>query len=362
MRLSPASMLVFLISFSVALGAQGDICNTACETCVATEDANACCGIKDSHCARCAEGYRWWPCGNDYIDKCLCVGREPSSPEAEEAVDEMTETTATPSSLFGESSSSGDLVVEESEAAQVADPSFSSSTTEENDEGGEEESLTLSESIAMQAQEQQLQEPATPTSTSTLGGVCSVSCETCVAAEDANFCCGIDDDACAKCSNGYEYWPCGSDFIDKCICVGESSNDVIDALPVPPQELPAASGSTAQADTTSYQVGNVGSCGIEISQELLDGPHPPAACKTCACGACYRVTLNGRSQKVQVVDQTGTTTFEIAGKGPPGPTTGSDAWGDLCPRCSNLNTCVDDGPFNGAYCSKQPVTYERVPC
>jgi len=133
---------------------------------------------------------------------------------------------------------------------------------------------------------------------------------------------------------------------------------------------------TAQADTTSYQVGNFGQCfgGTKITKELLDGPAPPAACKTCECGKCYEVcTKLDLCQIVTVVDNTGTATFEIAGKGPPGPTTGSKAWGNICPKCNSANVCVLDsdadpvavGPVAdvpGAYCSQQPVTQREVPC
>lgn len=140
--------------------------------------------------------------------------------------------------------------------------------------------------------------------------------------------------------------------------VGESAGDAV-----------CAPGScTAQADTTSYQVGNVGQCGTVITQELLDGPHPPAACQTCECGKCYEVCTDLDCQIVVVVDLTGTATFEIAGTGPPppGPPTGSPAWGKLCPKCNSENTCVaEDGldpRFPGAYCSAQKVTQREVPC
>jgi hypothetical protein len=70
---------------------------------------------------------------------------------------------------------------------------------------------------------------------------------------------------------------------------------------------------TAQADTTSYQVGANGSCQNTntITAADLSGPNPPAACATCTCGACYEITLTGgdgiaRTQKVKVVDLTGT--------------------------------------------------------
>lgn len=129
---------------------------------------------------------------------------------------------------------------------------------------------------------------------------------------------------------------------------------------------------TAQADVLSYQVGNNGQCfgGFLITQQLLDGPAPPAACKTCECGKCYEVCTNLGCQTVTVVDNTGTATFEIAAFGPPpkpppggeSSPTGSKAWSNICPKCDNSNVCVSEGPFNGAYCSQQPVTQKEVPC
>ena len=72
--------------------------------------------------------------------------------------------------------------------------------------------------------------------------------------------------------------------------------------------------------------------------------------------------MNGNSQIVMVVDQTGTATFEVAGRGPPGASTGSAAWSNLCPKCGNDNMCAATGPFNGSFCNAQPITYEKVNC
>ncbi|GMI20010.1 hypothetical protein TeGR_g9917 [Tetraparma gracilis] len=119
------------------------------------------------------------------------------------------------------------------------------------------------------------------------------------------------------------------------------------STPTPTPNDDAIAG-TAQADTTSYQ-----------------------------CGACYEITLTSgtsgkyitRKQKVKVVDLTGTATFEVAGFGPPGlpPPKGSYAWSTLCPFCSDTapnycNVAEEPNFFNGAYCSKIPITYKEVDC
>ena len=356
-------------------------CTTSCETCVAKEDAEDCCGILDKHCAKCADGYRWWPCGSDFIGQCLCVssGRE-DEPSAlplssSSLVDEAEEMAAAdvgedtmPSNVFAtETPSTSQQAMEPAPSSDL--PFLLPTETAAVPPESTEDTPSLAETITMQAQGEDQAERS--------GSRCNAQCETCVAKEGAGDTYGILDSHCAKCADGYEWWPCGNDYIDQCLCgegSGLSSSDdmatpaatsqaAMEVYPAAVMEQPlVVTGYTAQADTTSYQVGNFGSCGTEITQELLDGPHPPAACKTCTCGSCYRVTLNGRSQKVKVVDLTGTTTFEIAAMGPPGPQRGSEAWGDLCPRCTHENRCADEGPFNGAYCNAQPITYTEVPC
>jgi hypothetical protein len=79
------------------------------------------------------------------------------------------------------------------------------------------------------------------------------------------------------------------------------------STPTPTPNDDAIAG-TAQADTTSYQVGANGGCQNvkTITAEDLRGPNPPAACATCKCGVCYEITLDGRTQNVKVVDLTGT--------------------------------------------------------
>ena len=305
--------------------------------CFAVKDALG--GVRDQDCIQCGNGYKLWPCNTRY---CTCEGRNANDGASDPNV-----------------SSNGN----EAEA----------SSSDPQEKLGDQETPVISaiEIVAGNTQ--------------------------CFAVKNALALGGVRDEDCLQCGEGYTLWPCNTEY---CTCEGKNANPNVssngneaDAAAADPAEdtqdqdapgsiaaetaaevagpedvedqgIPGSGKSgTAQADTTSYQVGNVGQCGTVITQELLDGPHPPAACQTCECGKCYKVCTNIKCQKVKVVDLTGTTTFEIAGKGPPGPSTGSYAWQKICPTCDDLNTCqARGGRFNGSYCSKQKVKYEEVRC
>merc|ERR1712118_457566 len=348
-------LLLVLCLAAVVTHVTGKPCTTDCESCEAKKGAFDCCGITDEACATCAKGEKFWPCQPEFVKNCKCI---------------------------------------------------------EGTKGDDDKPATKEQTSGDAKKKEEKNEPVRPLEMATQGGLAEILIEEsgatekkdssgsktgCFAVKDSVALGGVRDEDCLQCGEGYTLWPCNTEY---CTCEGKNANPNVssngneaDAAAADPagdtqdqdapgsiaaetaaevagpedvedQGIPGSGKSgTAQADTTSYQVGNVGQCGTVITQELLDGPHPPAACQTCECGKCYKVCTNIKCQKVKVVDLKGTTTFEIAGKGPPGPSTGSYAWQKICPTCDDLNTCqARGGRFNGSYCSKQKVKYEEVRC
>jgi len=124
-------------------------------TCVATPGLNR--GVRDAHCARCAHGYKWWPCSEAIL--CQCSGQAGAPAPA----------TPAPAPV-----------------PAVAAPTPSPMPVPEPEPEPEPEPATV---------------PAPGTMT-------------CVATPGLNR--GVRDADCAKCAQGYKWWPCNEAILCQC--------------------------------------------------------------------------------------------------------------------------------------------------
>ena len=268
-------------------------CTSECDTCVATADAWRKKGVRDDDCAKCADGYPWWPCDPNTISMCLCKmnGEPEPAPEPQPTPAPPSDPKPEPPSGSACTSDCDTCVatadawrtrgVRDSDCAKCADGylwwpcdanTISKCLCKMNGEPAPAPTPAPTPAPEPEPAPAPVPEPEpepTPAPEPTpepapapepkpeppSGSVCTSDCDTCVAAPDAGRTSGVRDEHCAQCANGYQWWPCDPSTISKCLCK-------MDGEPMPsPSPAPApAPGVPSPTPSPAPSPGNETGC------------------------------------------------------------------------------------------------------